>query len=104
MPPGHRAFIEAVERGPAVREFVQARARVAPALQDAYNRCVRLVESFRATHLEYAARYIHQQARGGAGNPTDIGTGGTPFMPYLKKHLDETSARRIGDGPAGRAA
>jgi len=102
MPPKHRAFIEAVEQGPSVREFVLARAGSAPSLRDVYNRCVELIEAFRATHLEYAARYIHHQARAGAGNPTDIGTGGTPFMPYLKKHLDETAAGRLRtvDSPA----
>ena len=95
MPPKHRAFIEAVERGPGVREFVLGRTGSSPSLRDVYNLCVELVEAFRARHLEYAARYIHQQARAGAGNPTDIGTGGTPFMPYLKKHLDETAAQRL---------
>jgi indoleamine 2,3-dioxygenase len=104
MPPKHRAFIEAVERGPAVRDFVLSRGASNPALRDVYNRCLQLVESFRARHLEYAARYINSQNRDKTGNPTDIGTGGTPFMPYLKKHLDETSVRKIPDGPAGRAA
>ena len=102
MPPRHRAFIEAVERGPSVREFVLAHGGASPSLREAYNRCVQLVESFRARHLEYAAQYIHQQAGAAAGNPTDIGTGGTPFMPYLKKHLDETAAQRLRsvDSPA----
>lgn len=95
MPPRHRAFVEHVERGPSVRDFVLARGDAEPNLRDAYNRCVQLVEMFRAKHLDYAARYIHQQARSAAGNPTDVGTGGTPFMPYLKKHLDETSAQRM---------
>jgi indoleamine 2,3-dioxygenase len=104
MPPKHRAFVEAVERGPSVREFVMARGGSGPTLRDAYNRCVQLVELFRAKHFEYAARYIHQQSRSATGNPTDVGTGGTPFMPYLKKHLDETAVRKLPDDPAGRAA
>ena len=28
-------------------------------------------------------------------NPTEVGTGGTPFMPYLKKHLEETLVGQI---------
>ena len=67
MPPKHRAFIEAVERGPAVRDFVLSRGASNTALRDVYNRCVQLVESFRARHLEYAARYIHNQNRDNAG-------------------------------------
>jgi indoleamine 2,3-dioxygenase len=93
MTPAHRAFIEHLEqRGPVVREVAlnsDARTR------DAYNRCVQVVQQFRKMHLDYAARYIHQQAQRDSANPTAVGTGGTPFMPYLKKHLDETGMKRI---------
>ncbi|MEW6301282.1 MAG: hypothetical protein AB1671_26705 [Thermodesulfobacteriota bacterium] len=95
MPPEHRAFIEAIEHGPAIREYVLARRHARPALRDAYNACVQGVAQFRSLHLEYAARYIHHQSQQGLDNPTTVGTGGTPFMPYLKKHRDETLAHLI---------
>lgn len=91
MPPRHRAFIEAIEHGPSIREYVAARSSDHPGLRDIYNECINRLTQFRAKHLEYAARYIHQQARQDLQNPTDVGTGGTPFMPYLKKHRDETT-------------
>jgi indoleamine 2,3-dioxygenase len=56
-----------------------------------YNDCVELVERFRSLHLEYAATYIFCQAQRNAKNPHAVGTGGTPFMQYLKKHRDETA-------------
>ena len=50
---------------------------------------------FRSTHLEYARSYIVKQSRGDARNPNAIGTGGTPFVPYLTKHRNETKSYRI---------
>jgi indoleamine 2,3-dioxygenase len=93
MPPRHRAFVEAVEQGPAARDYVLARDD--RALREAYDGCINFVERFRAKHLEYAAKYIHQQRPRASGNPSEVGTGGTPFMPYLKKHLDETAGHRV---------
>ena len=95
MPPEHRAFIKTIEHGSAIREYVIAHHHTQSALRDAYNACVEWVAQFRTKHLEYAARYIHQQSQQSLENPTEVGTGGTPFMPYLKKHRDETLEHRI---------
>jgi indoleamine 2,3-dioxygenase len=97
MPPKHRALLDLLDTSPAVRSLL---AGAPSALVDAYNRCVELVEAFRAKHYEYAANYIFKQAQASAPeganpNPTAIGTGGTPFMPYLKKHLDETGEHKV---------
>jgi indoleamine 2,3-dioxygenase len=45
--------------------------------------------------LEYAHSYIIKQSHGAEHNPNDLGTGGTPFGPYLTKHRDETARHRI---------
>jgi indoleamine 2,3-dioxygenase len=96
MPPKHRAFIETVEAGPSVRDYVLRHRGAHPRLRDAYNAAVDGIELFRSTHLEYARNYIVKQSQGGKRNPTDVGTGGTPFVPYLKKHRAETRAHKIG--------
>ena len=88
MPPAHRDFIAQVEQGPDIRSLALDDSG---ALRDAYDACVEQIRRFRALHLQYAASYIHNQAPKGATNPTDVGTGGTPFMKYLKKHEVETS-------------
>jgi len=93
MPPKHVAFIEAVERGPSVREMVKKVNR--RTLTSLFNTCVEIVGDFRAKHLEYAGTYIHAQAQATPGNPSAVGTGGTPFMVYLRKHRDETRAQMI---------
>jgi len=93
MPPGHRAFIEALEGRVSVRPFAQRAGR--RTLTSAYNACVESLENFRSLHFEYAATYIFQQAQTDAKNPHAVGTGGTPFMEYLKKHRDETGQHHL---------
>jgi indoleamine 2,3-dioxygenase len=95
MPPKHRAFIETVEAGPSVRNYVLRHREARPCLRDGYNAAVDGIELFRSTHLEYARNYIAKQSHGGKRNPADVGTGGTPFVPYLKKHRAETGQHKI---------
>jgi indoleamine 2,3-dioxygenase len=93
MPPAHRSFIASLERNGSVRAFVERCSR--PSLTTVYNACTEGVEKFRSLHLEYAAKYIYHQAQTDTKNPHAVGTGGTPFMEYLKKHRDETGRSRL---------
>ncbi len=88
-PPSHRRFIEDVHSSSNVRELVALADE--PKLTQSYNNCLHSLAAFRTKHLEYAASYINKQGRGQAGNDIDVGTGGTPFMKYLKKHRDEVN-------------
>ena len=54
------------------------------------NEIIKEVHTFRNKHLEYARIYIHEQALSNQNNSNVVGTGGTPFMKYLDKHLQET--------------
>lgn len=96
MPPDQRAFIESLEARGSVRDFV-ARAQLS-SLTEAYDACVSGVEAFRSLHMQYAASYIFRQAQTDAKNPHAVGTGGTPFMQYLKKHRDETAQHQLSPG------
>jgi indoleamine 2,3-dioxygenase len=93
MPPAHRGFIESLGRRVPVRAFVQRSG--GQGLTSAFNACAGALEDFRSLHLEYAASYIFHQAQTNPKNPHAVGTGGTPFMDYLKKHRDETGRSRL---------
>ncbi|MCE3222307.1 MAG: uncharacterized protein K0S58_487 [Nitrospira sp.] len=96
MPPRHRAFVTALEarvdaqQRPLVYGYARDRQRRNPELWKAFCACVDLLAQFREIHIGYAERYIFRQHQSHTSNPVAVGTGGTPFMPYLSKHLDET--------------
>lgn len=96
MPPCHRAFLHALEKStddlgrPLLSGYIRDRRVGHPDLWTAYCACVDLLAQFREIHIGYADSYIHRQHQAHASNPTAVGTGGTPFMTYLQKHLDET--------------
>ncbi|MGD8327603.1 MAG: indoleamine 2,3-dioxygenase [Sphingomonadales bacterium] len=92
-PKTHRRFIEDVGTKSRLRPFIAVSER--NSLHEAYKICVEDVARFRTKHLEYAAQYINKQSISGPGNDVDVGTGGTPFMRYLKKHRDENRAQSI---------
>lgn len=101
MPPKHKAFLEAVEAGPSTRDFVLAQTANVE-LKKIYDECVDWVEKFRTKHLEYAVSYIAKQAQTDPSNPSQVGTGGTPFVKYLTKHRDETGQHKVGCPVTGR--
>ena len=94
MPPKHREFMEVLEKNSQVKKIIKGSRK----LTSLYNDCLEEIRVFRAMHLEYAGTYIFKQAQiknpFGRGGSTITGTGGTPFMAYLKKHRDETEDQK----------
>jgi indoleamine 2,3-dioxygenase len=95
MPKLHRDFISELEKTSKVRLLIKDSS----AATSCYNECLEEIRAFRSLHLEYAGTYIHKQSQiknpFGRGGSTITGTGGTPFMSYLKKHRDETADQKI---------
>lgn len=93
MPVRHRELIVVAESRPPIRSWVKENKRLA----EAYNACLEEMATFRKIHRNFAEIYINKQAQvvENEANPTDIGTGGTPFMESLKKHRDETLEAKV---------
>ena len=94
MPPKHREFMEVLEKNSQIKKIIKGSKK----LTSLYNDCLEEIRAFREMHLEYAETYIFKQAQiknpFGRGGSTITGTGGTPFMAYLKKHRDETEDQK----------
>jgi len=90
MPVGHRRFIEHLEAGPSVREYVVRSRSVS--LRQAYNENIDLLSTFRRRHMEISVRYVAQQARKA---DTTYGTSGTDFIRLLHTLRQETTNHLI---------
>lgn len=75
MPPAHQAQIRAVEAMPDLRDWTG---------RDAFNRVLERMAEFREVHYRWAQEYIARRT------PDPRGTGGTPYMQWLKQLIDET--------------
>jgi indoleamine 2,3-dioxygenase len=80
MPPEHRAVIEEVEAMPSVRQHADKRI---------FNEILDAMIAFRQTHYGLAQQYIARWVE----DPR--GTGGTPYIQWLKQLIDETAAHKI---------
>ena len=80
MPAEHRALIAAVEAMADVRPL---------ATKEAFNEVLEAMATFREVHLRWAQEYIHRWV----DDPR--GTGGTPYMKWLRQLIDETRAHKI---------
>src|SRR5262245_52088671 len=80
MPTEHRALIEEVERMPDVRELAE---------KDPFNDVLEAIATFRDVHYWWAQEYVQKWV----SDPR--GTGGTPYMHWLKQLIDETRAAKL---------
>jgi indoleamine 2,3-dioxygenase len=80
MPAEHRALIAAVEAMPNIRAI---------ASKQNYNAVLDAMAEFRSVHYGWAQEYINRRT----DDPR--GTGGTPYMQWLKQLIDETLAFKI---------
>lgn len=80
MPMEHRAVIEEIEAMPPNRDLARP---------EAFNAVLDQMAAFRETHYKYAQEYINRWT----DDPR--GTGGTPYMNWLKQLIDETRGFRL---------
>ena len=94
MPNKHCQFLDALSRQPSVREYV-AGSGDADVIAN-YNKAIDAFVEFRSNHIIVVTRYIVSQKKYSVNSSLeDTGTGGTEFMPFLKKLRDETLSLKI---------
>lgn len=84
MPLEHQQFITDMGKS-KLRAYCAER----PPLRDLYNHVLRHLITFRRAHLYYARTYIFEKST----NP--VGTGGTEYMSFLSKLIDETAEQML---------
>lgn len=92
MPPKHRRFIEDLEANAVearLRDHVLSVRFDEPELVEAYNQVLEQNSMFRCRHLEFANDYIHVHLQNKGASTEGLGTGGTPFMKYLRQHQND---------------
>ncbi|MDC3033156.1 indoleamine 2,3-dioxygenase [Acidimicrobiaceae bacterium] len=87
MPKEHRNLLNDLDQWSDNSRSNSVREDISVVLSD---KIIKEVHAFRNKHLEYAKIYIHEQSLSNQNNSNVVGTGGTPFMKYLDKHLQET--------------
>ena len=87
MPKEHRNLLNDLDQWSENNRSKSIREDSSVVLSD---EIIKEVHAFRNKHLEYARIYIHEQSLSNQNNSNVVGTGGTPFMKYLDKHLQET--------------
>lgn len=92
MLPSHRQFIETLESGISVCDFIEREQETYPAAVDQYNACIKVLDTFRQKHIEFSVRYILHQAD---DQEKAKGTGGTTFVSLLSEARKETKAKYI---------
>ena len=91
MPIGHRRFVEQIESGPSIRQFLSGSVNTTKAAS-IYRQCLEALEQFRRDHIRITTRYI----TAAAGDLEKArGTGGTEFAGFLKAARQETTATHL---------
>ncbi|HVX62519.1 MAG TPA: hypothetical protein VHC19_18015 [Pirellulales bacterium] len=80
MPADHRRLLEEILAMPDVRPLAE---------KAAYNDLLEAIATFREVHLGWAHEYIQKRVE----DPR--GTGGTPYVQWLKQLIDETRAHKL---------
>ncbi|XP_036313928.1 indoleamine 2,3-dioxygenase 2 isoform X1 [Pipistrellus kuhlii] len=99
MPPSHKAFIEAIQSGPSLRDHVLS-SENGPLLT-AYNQCVQALADLRSYHITMVTKYVITSAAKAKGRKLshlpgppqaleDRGTGGTTVLSFLKSVRNKT--------------